>query len=186
MEIEKKVCIKCNQEKNLFEMAIQKRSTHSIMYRNVCLDCRNEQTKLWKLKHPEACKNFQNKEKEKKKDESYQKKISDRAIEIRRDFPERTLLYAAKQRAKEKGFEFNLEMSDIIIPKVCPILKIKLYYCNCCKNTPTLDRVDNEKGYVKGNIRVISYLANTMKNNATYEELMLFAKNIKAYLNKKI
>jgi hypothetical protein len=37
--------------------------------------------------------------------------------------------------------------------------------------SPTLDRIDNAKGYVKGNVCVISKKANTMKNNATPEEV---------------
>jgi hypothetical protein len=39
------------------------------------------------------------------------------------------------------------------------------------------------KGYVKGNIAVISTLANSMKANATLKELLIFAKNIKKYMD---
>ena len=38
-------------------------------------------------------------------------------------------------------------------------------------DSPSLDRIVSSLGYVKGNIRVISYKANRVKSNATLEEL---------------
>jgi len=38
-------------------------------------------------------------------------------------------------------------------------------------NSPTLDRIDNTKGYTKDNIIIVSFKANTIKNSATIEEL---------------
>jgi hypothetical protein len=42
-------------------------------------------------------------------------------------------------------------------------------------SSPSLDRIDNSKGYVKGNVAVISFRANTLKNNATADELRAIA-----------
>jgi len=38
-------------------------------------------------------------------------------------------------------------------------------------NSPSLDRLDNTKGYIKGNIVVISNKANRLKGDATLQEL---------------
>jgi hypothetical protein len=77
---------------------------------------------------------------------------------------ERLLWDAAKSRAKAKGRDFNIEVTDISIPSVCPVLNIPM-------DSPSLDRIDSSKGYVKGNVRVISVRANMLKNDATIEEL---------------
>lgn len=50
-------------------------------------------------------------------------------------------------------------------------------------NNPSIDRLDPSIGYIPGNICVISYKANTMKNNASYTELKTFCKNILQYIN---
>ena len=42
----------------------------------------------------------------------------------------------------------------------------------------SIDRIDNNKGYTKDNIQIISKKANSMKNSASYEELIIFYKNI--------
>ena len=42
-------------------------------------------------------------------------------------------------------------------------------------NSPALDRIDNTKGYIRGNVWVISHRANQMKVDANIEELKLFA-----------
>jgi len=97
--------------------------------------------------------------------------------------PARVLLNSAKRRAKDKKFKFNIEVSDINIPTMCPILDIPILrvYTEGKKagptpNSPSLDRIDNNKGYVKGNVQVISHLANTMKASASPEELVKFAR----------
>lgn len=92
---------------------------------------------------------------------------------------ERKMLRRAKQRAKDKNLEFNLTIEDVVIPTHCPILNIKLKMhkgrSGGNPNSPALDRVDNNKGYVKGNVMVMSHLANMMKSSATTEEMIKFA-----------
>jgi hypothetical protein len=87
----------------------------------------------------------------------------------------------AKRRARREGIEFSILKKDIVIPEVCPYLGIPLtttWGQGQLQTNASIDRIDNSKGYVEGNIQVISRLANTMKSNATKEQLLTFAKNV--------
>lgn len=85
---------------------------------------------------------------------------------------------AAKHRALKKNLPFEIEKKDIEIPEFCPILGIKLEsstssYSNK-DSSPSLDRKNPKLGYTKENIWIISNKANTMKSNASLEELKKF------------
>ena len=94
----------------------------------------------------------------------------------------------SKQRAKLANIEHSITIEDIAIPDYCPVLGIKLetgdrknHY-----NAPSIDRIDNTKGYIKGNIMVISCKANMLKKDATIDELISigeFYKNLKENYN---
>lgn len=86
------------------------------------------------------------------------------------------ILCNLKKRAKLKGIEFNLELDDIPqIPETCPVLEIPIIINEGkhqpSDNSPSIDRIDSKKGYIKGNIRIISNRANRIKTDATIEEL---------------
>ena len=57
---------------------------------------------------------------------------------------------------------------------------VRLY--NKSDNSYSLDRIDSNKGYIKGNVWIISNRANTIKNNASLEELELLMSNLKKKL----
>lgn len=135
-------------------------------------DKKAELMKLWRLNHPEKMKEYYQRYYNKNKD-----KFKNKLNKWREKNHEKAILLRAKQRAKQKDFEFSLDAVDIVIPLRCPILDIEIIRNKSIKaNSPSLDRIDNTKGYIKGNIMVISNKANTMKNNATPEELIKFAK----------
>lgn len=102
--------------------------------------------------------------------------------------PQKRLLWAAKKRSKEQNLPFNLEETDIIIPNSCPYLGIPLQTSarrgESRERVLSLDKIKPELGYVKGNVEVISHLANTMKSNATEEQLIAFATEILKRYNK--
>lgn len=88
---------------------------------------------------------------------------------------ERRMFDRTKSRAKMNNIPFNIDLEDIIIPKYCPILEIEMKYNT--KTAPSIDRIIPELGYIKGNILIISRKANTMKNDASLNELKTFCKN---------
>ena len=93
------------------------------------------------------------------------------------------MIAQAKRRAEERGLTFDLTEDCIVIPNLCPILEVPLVIGTKedYEYSPSLDRIDNSKGYIKGNIQIISKKANSMKNSATLEELKMFCKNVLRY-----
>ena len=84
------------------------------------------------------------------------------------------LLYSnIKSRCKRLGREFSIEIEDIIIPEKCPVFGFELKRENretwMC--APSVDRIDSSKGYIKGNVTVVSRRANILKRDATIGEL---------------
>ena len=117
--------------------------------------------KLWKEENPDKVKQYTNK--------------------YRESHPVSYILRRAKARAVDKEIEFSITEEDIKIPILCPYLRIpltcKLGEGNLDSNI-SLDRIDNSKGYVKGNVEVISHLANRMKSNASWDLLERFSTEV--------
>ena len=105
----------------------------------------------------------QNKERQQETQKRYREKYLDRC-----------LWRNARLRAKKNGIEFTITYSDIVIQSVCPVFGVD--YSTGGMAAASLDRIDNSVGYVPGNIQVISRRANTMKGDATIEEMKIFAK----------
>lgn len=84
------------------------------------------------------------------------------------------LLRHAKARAVQKNIPFDLTEDDIYLPEVCPVFKIPFNKSNR-REGYSLDRIIPALGYIKGNIQVISQLANAMKWDSTREERLTFA-----------
>lgn len=86
------------------------------------------------------------------------------------------VLARCKARAKKNGLSFDLTFDDIVLPSHCPVLGIPLIQTDKQHdNSPSIDRIDNTLGYVKGNVVVISWRANRLKSDATHEEMARLA-----------
>lgn len=77
-----------------------------------------------------------------------------------------------KHGRDSRGLEWTIEFGDILWPTHCPILGLELDYFAETRqeNSPSFDRVDSSKGYVKGNVQIMSWRANRIKNDGTAEE----------------
>jgi hypothetical protein len=123
--------------------------------------------------------NFANKTEEQK--QRYKNTAVQSFKKRRVERPEAHIYFRVKVSAKQRNLEFNLDLEDIKIPEFCPLLGIKLEYTPKGRakfNTPSVDRIDSCKGYIKGNVWVISNKANTMKQDVSLKLLKTFAKNV--------
>jgi len=104
-------------------------------------------------------------------------------------YPERKMFVGAKGRAKKRGIEFNITYDDILpFPTHCPVLGLLLRK-GIRTNDPhsySLDRIDNSKGYIKGNVVVMSFRANRLKGDASLDELVLLSTWAQAQTRKGI
>jgi hypothetical protein len=80
-------------------------------------------------------------------------------------------------RARREGIAFTIEIGDITIPERCPVLGILLEKRGERRTdaSPSIDRIDATRGYVKGNVAIISWRANRIKADATAEDLKLIS-----------
>jgi hypothetical protein len=110
------------------------------------------------------------------------------AVKRHREMSSELRLYkSAKQRATREGTPFTIAVSDIIVPKTCPILGIKLRHNEGKQgdSSPSLDKVIPELGYIPGNIAVISLRANIIKDKYSYAELNAVTSWLGEFLEKR-
>ena len=99
----------------------------------------------------------------------------------------KSMVAKARARALKKNLPFDIDLAYIrsIVPSHCPVFNLPLEWSLrrelgpvSLPNSPSLDRIDPSKGYVKGNVWIISNKANAIKNSATHEELKLVTKAV--------
>ena len=83
------------------------------------------------------------------------------------------MVTVAKARAKRKKITFDISWEDIKIVTHCPVLGIAMEpgHVGGKMQSYSLDRIDNAKGYVKGNVALISHRANSYKGDMTIEQV---------------
>ena len=105
----------------------------------------------------------------------------------------------ARDRAKKNKIPFDLTTQDLrdIITDSCPILGIKFELNkhdkkwgkgknkNNWQNSPSLDRIVPDKGYTKDNVIIVSFMANSIKNQATPDQIQKVATFYKKLYKEK-
>ncbi len=86
------------------------------------------------------------------------------------------IIRAAQSRARKKGLEFDLALFEFAPLEECECCGIELDYSTGNGHSrfslsPTLDRVDNGKGYTEENSRIICYRCNMLKADMDLWEL---------------
>jgi hypothetical protein len=104
---------------------------------------------------------------------------------MRRKDPVRAMVSLARARAKKAGLEFSITEHDVVIPSHCPVLGIELSFglgrgkgqSHAERDgRASLDRIENSKGYIPGNVIVVSFRANRIKSDASSRELLKIAR----------
>jgi hypothetical protein len=189
-----KVCTQCGKEKELSEYYIivnKKKGTQYI--KSECKKCSNARSvrnnKKYRAEDKDRINAMRRKYYMKRmQNDLVRERVNNGQISRYPRYTAKRLFRNAQIRAEKNNLPFTITLDDIVIPEYCPILNIKIkqgvkgnYECS-----PSLDRIDNTRGYVRGNIAVISSKANTMKNSATLEQLRVFSANILKYIGDDI
>lgn len=154
-----RICDVCNIQKNIWQFSLL------------------DKTRTTTTEHRTTCKNCSRALKEK------ERRNRDWKVDAAK------LLYKnIKSRCKRTGKEFSINLEDIIIPEKCPVFGFELKRED--KKTwmfaPSVDRIDSSKGYINGNIIVVSRRANILKRDSTPDELRKLADYYEHLCNKQI
>lgn len=174
-----KICSQCNREKE--ESSFPNNKFTKSGYRSICKTCSNSNNKLWRINNPNYYNTYYKLHTPrrlligKKYREQHKETIKEKRLTKYKENIPKYLIRSSKIRSKKNNMIHTINESDIIIPTHCPVLGIPLFYKRTGglpnNNSPSIDRIDNNKGYTKDNIVIVSRRANVLKNNATLEEL---------------
>lgn len=165
-----KLCLKCGCSKSIEQF--HKDKTKPDGHKSICNECSNK----YRAEHYVT-----NREKVLAKGKEYYLANREKVLAGRRQYhadnPEKAMVRHARKRAKLKGLPFSIRAEDIFVPSVCPALGIPLKVGgDILDDSPTLDRIIPDNGYVEDNIIVVSDLANRIKSNATPDQIIAVGK----------
>lgn len=99
-------------------------------------------------------------------------------------------LAVAANKCREQGLPFDITADDLMpAPLKCPVFGFKLDWYKDGRggadDSPSIDRLIPEKGYVPGNVTLISLKANRIKNDSDLSELRMVADWVEAQITEK-
>src|SRR5579859_2184119 len=90
----------------------------------------------------------------------------------RENNPANNLIINARSSAIKRGITFTITQDDITLPKTCPCCGVVLAYSNGkgirsrpLENSPSIDKLYPDLGYVPGNVNIICRRCNSIKND---------------------
>ncbi len=87
-----------------------------------------------------------------------------------------------KSGAKIRKIEWNLDKASTILliaeARYCALSGIRLSHKISNRHAPSIDRINSSKGYVPGNIQIVSTIVNQMKNVLTNREFKSICKKV--------
>ncbi len=192
-----KKCCMCKEVKLFDNFYKDKSKVHGLTSR--CKDCTKKAVKEWQKQNPQKAKESKQKEYQRHKNqrleyakqwrkdnvnylrEYYQKNKN--AIKSKRKGKNallRTMLAGASHRASRKclPFDLTIEYMETIASDYCPVTGKLLdwdhQFSEKGKNNPFapfLDKIIPSLGYTQGNVAIIGYRMNMLKNNMTLDQL---------------
>lgn len=159
------ICLKCKEEKPVTEFSKWKNGATG--YQTWCKDCMKKHSKqayIMERKRENV--------RRKREDPVYRNREREINKETRLKNRVVFLLRSARDRAKQEGLPFSITKEDVPIPTHCPVLGVKLEVHT--RYAPSIDKIEPSKGYIPGNVWVISWKANSMKLDASPDELKRF------------
>jgi hypothetical protein len=169
LSIIEKTCSKCKKSKSISFFQTETRNNKKRVI-SWCKECKNSYTKEYyertKTRRAELRKIRYNKD-----DKSALKIWLKKRKEIGTPQWVQSKWQSLSNNAKKRNIEFSLKFSDIREIYLdysgnCPI-------CNEPFKKPSVDRVNNTKGYISGNCRLICYGCNAAKNCISPKQLKL-------------
>ncbi len=140
-----RICAKCGEDKP---------AEHFASGRAKCRKCRQAATRVWYYANADVVR----------------ARSRTRAAEFHKTIG--GMISQSRASAKKRGIEFSLVPADVFVPEYCPVLGLKLErgIWRVQDASPTIDRLDSSKGYVRGNVAVISHRANSIKSVGNADE----------------
>ena len=102
---------------------------------------------------------------------------------------EERLYNRSKHNAQSQGYEYNLDIKyikDLLIKQNYKCIYSGVKFKNNFRDKltyPTIDRINSNEGYIKGNVCICTFIANMMKNNLTTEQFKDLVSKIYNNLN---
>lgn len=179
-----KKCSKCGIEKPL-ELFV-KNKTCKNGRSNVCKDCQNKYSRKYKKGNPAYLQKKRERYYKFEKENEKRNKIHRQevhSLKIRCQY----LRAGMRDRARKKSLCFD---KDFFTVEYLMKRLSENPYCQCCKtpldigfkvdgkfhdNSPSMDRVDSTKGYIRGNVAILCWRCNKHKQDSTSSELRMIA-----------